>query len=90
MNLINLLHNKIELENFKKKRHEQIVNLIQINKKILEVLKKLMKKNQKDKSFQIFCKKTLAKFTFLSDKWNEEKKPLNISDLIGIKLDIRG
>lgn len=37
---------------------------------------------------KFFTKKTLAKFHFLSDKWNEEKKPLNISNLIGIKLDM--
>ena len=57
---------------------------------MLEVLSKKMKKNQKDKRFKIFCKKTLAKFYFLSDKQDERKKPLNISNLIGIKLDMRG
>ena len=57
---------------------------------MLEVSSKKMKKKWKDKLFKIFCKKTLAKFHFLSDKWNEEKKPLNISNLIGIKLDMRG
>ena len=49
-----------------------------------------MKKKWKDKSFKIFCKKTLAKFHFLSDKWNEGKKPLSISNLIDIRLDMRG
>ena len=46
-----------------------------------------MKKKWKGKSFLIFYKKTLAKIVFLSDKLNEEKKPLNISNLIGIKLN---
>ncbi len=49
-----------------------------------------MKKKWKDKLFKIFCKKTLAKFHFLSDKWNEGKKPLSISNLIGIRLDMWG
>ena len=49
-----------------------------------------MRKKWKGKSFKIFYKKTLAKFHFLSDKWNEGKKPLSISNLIGIRLDMRG
>lgn len=57
---------------------------------MLEVSSKKMRKKWKGKSFKIFYKKTLAKFHFLSDKWNEGKKPLSISNLIGIRLDMRG
>ena len=57
---------------------------------MLGVSSKKMKKKWKDKSFKIFCKKTLAKFHFLSDKWSEGKKPLSISNLIGIRLEMWG
>lgn len=40
-------------------------------------------------NYIIFYKKILAKFLFLSDKWNEEKKPLNINNLKPIKHYIR-